>query len=172
MDAIKIDRERRESRKLWRIRYPESSLLCRAVVGYFFPRYPSAMDKVSSHFERSPLAHPQAVFFSSSRLSPSLLCLSIFQRFALASVTLVSDRSLPLPLSSVLLFLWISFGVFRAARETSSACRNEFHVSTDSLIADGLDDRVNRWQRMSPFFILAFFASKILMCKKVSLVKA
>ncbi|KYN22918.1 hypothetical protein ALC57_04701 [Trachymyrmex cornetzi] len=132
----------------------------RIVVGYFFPWYPSAMDKVSSHFARSPFAHPRAVFFSSSWLSP-LPCLSIFQRFALASVTL-APRSRPLPLPFILLFLCIFFGVFCAVRETSSACRNEFHVSTDSLIAGGLDDRVNRRQRTS-FFLSTFFTLKILM---------
>lgn len=151
---------------------PESSLLRWAVVGYFFPRYPSAME--NSHFARSPFAHPRAVFFSSSRLSP-LPCLSIFQCFALASVTLASsptDRDLPLPLPSVLLFLWISFGVFRVARETNSACRNEFHVSTDSLIAGGLDDRVNRRQRMSPFFLSSCSSHRKSWCKKVGFIKA
>lgn len=62
------------------------------MVGYFFPRYPSAMDKVSSHFARSPFAHPRAVFFSSSRFSP-LPCLSIFQRFSPQSLSF-RDRGL------------------------------------------------------------------------------
>lgn len=74
MGAIKIDRgEKAESfggssepRKLSRI----ANGVCGELL--FPPWYPSAMDKVSSHFARSPFAHPRAVFFSSSRLFPLL----------------------------------------------------------------------------------------------------
>jgi len=74
------------------------------------------MDKVSSHFARSPFAHPRAVFFSSSRLSP-LSCLSIFQRFALASVTLASDLAACLCLSQLFSFFFEFSSVFSTPLE-------------------------------------------------------
>lgn len=164
MGAIKVDRERREKAESFggsgTPKAFSSTTVERVQEGYFFLRYPSAMDKVSSHFARSPFAHPRAVFLGSLAFTLSIHLLTLRSRFShsrspIAACILVFLRLALCFSSRVFLFLWISFGVFRAARETG--CRNEFHVSTDSLIADGLDGRVNKRQRMSSTLPFARF---------------
>lgn len=145
MDAIKVDRERGEKAESSGGASKAFSYGGRA--GYFFPRYPSAMDKVSSHFARSPFAHPRSrLLFVSSALpfTPSIHLPTLRTR----------SQSRPGALSPSVSRLFSFFfefpSVFSALHgETSFVCRNELHVSTDSLIAGGLDDRVNRRQRVS-----------------------
>lgn len=76
IDTIKVDREHGEKAESFggsselRKLSPIANGVCGELLPppLSLPRYPSAMDKVSSHFARSPFAHPRVVFFSSSRL--------------------------------------------------------------------------------------------------------
>lgn len=116
-----------------------------AAGGYFLTRYLSMLDKVSSHFPRSPFTHPS---------SPTLArILSLSLRFFFFAVFVFSPRPLCF-LSSF--FSSASPGEFRChvfrrslqETTTSSDCQDEFYIFADSFIVAGLDDRVNKRQKV------------------------
>lgn len=153
MDTIKVGHGcRAKAKKLSSISFRGAFLL--AAGGYFLTRYPSMLDKVSSHFPRSPFTHP-------SPTSAHLLSTLIFPLFLflLSTHRLVLFAPVPLP-SAIRPPSRVSSGgfrwrVFRRSRVTTSYdCRNEFYVFADSFIAAGLDDRVNR--RRTSFFPSSF----------------
>lgn len=158
IDAIKVDREHGEKAESFGGSSEPRKLspIANGVCGELLfppgirPRWIKSL--LISREAHSPIPEPSSfrllgspLYSLSIRLPTSFAPASSHSRPPIAACLSVSYH----PSFVFLLFLWIFFDVFRAARETSSACRNEFHVSTDSLIADGLDGRVNRRQKVS-----------------------
>lgn len=146
------------------------------------------LDKVSSHFPRSPFTHPPGRdFCASSRLSFSL-CFFFSSRHGTVPLSThhpppqpphrsvcppVTLLQPPPPSLTLTLVYGSRWRVFRRSEKPLAAdCRNEFYVLADSFIAAGLDDRVNRRGRVLfhplPAFVVPLRTGERLLSKKFS----